>query len=211
MHKSHISISKVTYEDWKRLHDLSFIFEWRWVNNISGWYLINNIGVIKYTTKIIPTGTRFFQIRKTKIMKTTITVKGYVRATLRYKGEYVKFSVHRLVAISFIPNPENKPEVNHKDMVRWNNNYLNLEWATTLENQHHAHESNKKREVFAPMRGKTKSDKIGKPVGQYNLEGKLIKRFNSYSEASRETRVNPTCIAECIKGFHKTSGGFIWK
>jgi hypothetical protein len=64
--------------------------------------------------------------------------KGYQMATLSIDGIHTTAKVHRLVAQEFIANPHNKPEVNHKDLIKHNNNFLNLEWATRAENQTHA-------------------------------------------------------------------------
>lgn len=206
-----IKVKQVTYEEWKKLHDLSFIFGWRWVNNVSGWYIINNEGVIKYTNKLlIFSDKRTIQIRAGKIMKANISPKGYSRITLMLNRKYVKFLVHRLVAISFIPNPENKPEVNHKDGNKKNNYYINLEWSTSSENHIHAHNV-LKREVYRPFRDIQRNGNTGKIVSQYNSDGTFLRKYNSYKEASIITGVNATCIADCVKGFHKTSGGFIWK
>ena len=66
------------------------------------------------------------------------TDKGYLRVDLYDEGRFRKhFKVHRLVAQAFIPNPENKPQVNHMDGNKKNNSYTNLEWVTDAENKEH--------------------------------------------------------------------------
>jgi hypothetical protein len=67
--------------------------------------------------------------------------RGYLQVMTSIDGKRKLMSAHRLVALTYIPNPENKPEVNHKDGCKANNNVENLEWATRLENQRHAFRS----------------------------------------------------------------------
>ena len=80
-----------------------------------------------------------YSIKKKKILKGSITNKGYKRVLLtKENGKTVQIRVHRLIAQTFLPNPENKPEVNHKDGNKTNNAVSNLEWVTTKENVQHA-------------------------------------------------------------------------
>lgn len=65
--------------------------------------------------------------------------KGYLRVNLSVNGRMVNRKIHRLVAKYFVPNPENKPQVNHKDGDKGNNNYSNLQWVTNKENMAHAY------------------------------------------------------------------------
>ncbi len=76
-------------------------------------------------------------LRKTKIIKPQLRER-YLAVGMYKDGKFNSKSIHRLVAIHFVPNPDNKPEVNHKDGDKFNNNYWNLEWNTSLENVTHA-------------------------------------------------------------------------
>lgn len=67
---------------------------------------------------------------KKKILKISLDKDGYAKVALSKNGKKYHFRVHRLVAFAFIPNPENKSEVNHKDGNKTNNNHWNLEWCT---------------------------------------------------------------------------------
>ena len=91
-------------------------------------YQVSNYGRIK----------RFYKNGKPKIIKPNLNV-GYLRVCLCKDNKPKNFSVHRLVALAFIPNPENKPQINHIDGCKLNNYVRNLEWATAQENTQHAH------------------------------------------------------------------------
>ena len=82
---------------------------------------------------IYPDGTAYTRIRR-RFLKQTVSNRGYHRVGLSRDGKRKHYSVHRLVAEAFIPNPDNKPEVDHINQVRFDNRVENLRWVTSLEN-----------------------------------------------------------------------------
>lgn len=84
-------------------------------------------------------GTIYSKVSPTKALRPVTKAGGYLGLHLRVNGRDVNAKLHRVVAEAFIPNPENKPQVNHKDGDKTNNRVTNLEWATSGENLRHAH------------------------------------------------------------------------
>lgn len=111
---------------------------WKEIPNYEGKYHVSNFGRIKSIgwDRVRSLGRR--TVRLDKILKTHITKFGYERVELNKNGVGKKFVVHRLVALVFVDNPENKPEVNHIDGNKLNNFVENLEWNTSKENIRHA-------------------------------------------------------------------------
>lgn len=103
---------------------------WKDIIGWNGLYQVSNLGRVK----------RIYLVsKKTKILKPSPFIGGYWIATLCNEGRAKKFYIHRLVAIAFIPNPNNDPQVNHKDGNKKNNYWLNLEWNSSKKNIEHSY------------------------------------------------------------------------
>lgn len=113
---------------------------WADIEGYEGLYEISNHGRVQSLERIIVNSNGVSKIVKAKILKPIINQLGYARVSLCKKGIKMKSArVHRLVALSFIPNPQNKKTVNHIDGNKLNNHIKNLEWATCSENCKHAY------------------------------------------------------------------------
>lgn len=183
---------------------------WKDVFGYEGLYQISNFGNLKSMDKIAINPRYGNQKLNGKTISTHKNKKtGYISCKI-YKGSGAKtVKIHRLVAQSFIPNPYNKPQVNHKNGVKSDNNVKNLEWVTARENQIHAYKIGLKRKLMLGVMGY--DNNCSKQVLQYSKDGKFIREFGSQLEANRETGVYNTNISSCCLGMAKTAGGYIWK
>ena len=135
---------------------------------------------------------------------------GYLCVDLRVHGTHNHRTIHRLVAQTFIPNPENKPQVNHKNGDKTDNRVANLEWVSASENVRHAFNTlnHKKSRAWLGKFGKdhTRSKKV-----LQIKDGKVISCFWCAREATEKTGTNPIGICKCCNGKQKSAGGFQWK
>jgi hypothetical protein len=133
---------------------------------------------------------------------------GYYHVGLYEPHKSKTFSVHRLVAQAFIPNPKKLPCVNHKDGNKQNNHISNLEWCTVSWNTAHSYRvlGNKHHAL-----GKFGKDNPKSKIVLQILDNKIIAKHYGVCEASRNTGVHHTNICKAIKGVYKTAGGYQWK
>lgn len=149
-----------------------------------GLYQVSNLGNVKSL------GNGDNKKCKERMLKSCKDKDGYLMVCLSIHSYEKSYRIHRLVALAFLPNPNNYPQINHKDENRSNNNVDNLEWCDQQYNNEYS--------------------KV-KPVNQYSLDGIYIATYKSIKEASRTTGIAQAGIVQCCKGRLKTSGGFIWK
>lgn len=166
--------------------------QWKDIAGFDGLYQVSNWGSVK-------------RLGRTERMLKPRMCKGYETVCLCKNGIRHNRRINRLVALAFIPNPENKPEVNHKDGNKRNNAAYNLEWNTASENQRHARSTG-----LNPMG--FNNAVLSKPVDMFSKSGELLRTFPSFKEAERQTGISRRNIHSCcIGGRCKTAGGFVWK
>lgn len=138
-----------------------------------------------------------------RILKLICKPNGYKKTNISIDGKLHTVFIHRLVAKLFIPNPNNLPQVNHKDGNKTNNNVNNLEWVTAQENMIHAHKI-----------GLNKHNKTAKKVSQYTLDNQYIRTFNSMHEAARIVYSKDNAnvlIWKCANNKLSSYKGYKWK
>lgn len=174
------------------------------IKGYEGLYTITENGVIYSLGKGLSTNPMFSEKRAISLKKTQ---NGYIACKLFKDGKRKYFFVHRLVAQSFIVNPENKPEINHIDGNKANNHTSNLEWVTSSENQKHAfREGLQKRRAGA-------DSKCSKSVKQVDCKtGEVLSVWPSIKEIKRVLGFNSFGIIGCCKQKpkYRTAYGFKW-
>lgn len=171
---------------------------WKPVLDFEGVYEVSNCGDIRRLAVQGKKGTGNY-LRAEHLVKSRENNKGYPMVDLWMNGKRKQKLVHRLVAEAFIPNPQNLPEVNHKDENPANCNADNLEWCDRIYNMNYG--------SCAKRIGKAN----GKPVFQFDLHGNLLRRYESTMQAQRETGICNARISESCTGKREKGGGFIWR
>ncbi len=139
----------------------------------------------------------FGKLRNLKLLKPQLTVKGYLIVGLYNENGRKPFTVHRVVALTFIANPDNSPIINHKDGIKTNNAVQNLEWVTYTENLHHA------------MR--TGLNDLRKTVqGRHVHTGEVV-TYPSTVEAAKAVGKCSSAISAAARGQNYTAAGYRWR
>lgn len=140
-----------------------------------------------------------YRIVKEKFLKKYEDKDGYIKVSLNKNAKSKAYAVHRLIAGAFIPNPNNYPCINHKDENKQNNKLENLEWCTVKYNNSYG----------------TRLQKIKQknqiPIEQYDLNGNLIKKWNSAKEVYNTLGYDFSRIRKCCNNKSYKAYNCIWK
>ena len=167
-------------------------------------YEVSNLGNVR--------SLNYHRENKIKFLNPYVS-NGYQIVSLCKDGKQKRFLVHRLVAQAFISNPNNHPEVNHKDENKQNNCVDNLEWCTREYNINYGTRTEQvKQHSNKPSLGKFgKEHHRSKIVYQYTKDGVFIKNWYGTCEIERELGYNKRHISSCALGKIKSAYGFIWR
>lgn len=148
-------------------------------------YMVSNMGRVKnYTTN--------------KVLKPHKIENGYQQVFLYKNIKRKMFLLHRLIAQTFIPNPNNLPQVNHKNEDKSDNRVENLEWCSCSYNNSYG---------TAPKRRK---EKLSKSVLQFTKDGEFIKKWDCITDIKNNLGIERSNIYSCCIGKYKTTGGYKW-
>lgn len=169
--------------------------EWRVIPGYDGLYMVSNFGRVK-SMNYKCTG-------KERILN-PLPNRGYLSVVLYKNGKGKQYKVHRLVAMAFIPNPDNLPCVNHKDEDKTNNRVENLEWCNHSYNNNYGNHGQRIAE-------KNKNGKRSIPIEQYSLDWVKIAEYPSAREAARQNDYDFSGIGKDCKGDLKTYKNCYWR
>lgn len=177
---------------------------WKDIEGFEGLYQVSNLGRVKSLERINE-GKKTVKLKE-KILRQSPDGKGYMMVWLYYNKKRKTCKVHRLVAQAFIPNPNNKPQIDHINGNNQDNYVENLRWCTSKENFHN------------PISYKRNSEsKFGyknhhsRAISQYSLDMILIREWDCINDACRELGVNHSHISQCCNLKRKYAYGFIWR
>lgn len=175
---------------------------WKDVIDYEGIYKVSDLGRIKSLNYNSSGKEKIRELKTKESSYVVIILCSGSKETYKRKSD----RVHRLVAKAFIPNPKNKPAVNHINGIKNDNRLENLEWVTNSENELHAHRIGLK---SSPMKGKEGKNK--REVKMYSLSGDCIKVFDSAKQAGKHLGISASCITHACKGDSKTCLNHLWK
>lgn len=179
---------------------------WKDIVGYEGLYQASNLGRVRSLNRI----------RKGQILKGRIGNAGYIQTYIsNSSGQRFNKLVHRLVASTFIPNPDNKPQVNHKNGVKTDNRVENLEWVTRSENMKHAYANGLElvTRCYNHQNGRWKGG-----VKMLTLNNEVINTFKTTQEGAdwlknntRWVKARNGTICDCCNGKCKTAYGYRWE
>jgi hypothetical protein len=174
---------------------------WKDIEGYDGLYQVSNKSKVRVLDRYCKTRGDGLALRKGRVLKPSLTPKGYLKYTLYKNGKSKNMLEHQLVAKSFIDNPRSLIMINHINEIKTDNRICNLEWTTYKDNNNHG--SRTKRASASQINNR------GVVVDQYDLNWNYIRTFNSFNEIERVLGFNSSNISKCSL-LNKMCYGFYW-
>lgn len=172
---------------------------WKPIKNYEGWYEVSNFGRVRSLDRFVNHSNKGFKsLRKGKIISPGKTKDGYLFVHISKNQKSQNLRINRLVAQTFIPNPNNYPQVNHRDEDKTNNKFSNLEWCTAKYNDNYG------------SRNKKVAKERGKRVAQLTLDGQVVHVWSSAHECV-QAGFNYGNVCACCRGKRNVHKGYRWK
>ena len=165
------------------------------IEGFEGFYQVSNLGRVKALERFVKHSKGGLSLLKEKYLIPRKNSRGYLFVVLSKNGKCKNYRVHRLVAEAFIPNPNNLPEVNHKDENKTNNTVENLEWCDRQYNNNYG----------------TRNKQVSKVVLQFDKQGNFIKEWPSNIEIQIQLGFLNANISKCCLGKLKQAYSYLWK
>lgn len=179
---------------------------WKDIPDFENMYRVSNLGRVKSLQRFRKGNRNNSTVVNERILKQKIDKYGYCCISLSKNSKMKYFTVHRLVALMFVVNPniEKFNQVNHKDGDKLNNGSDNLEWCDGFHNQQEA--------IRLGLRGgKSYRPRVDScPINQFHKDGSLVKNYKNLAEAERISGIKKTAISNNLNGRSKSSGGFVF-
>ena len=190
-------MERVSYEVAKAIKGAGYPQEeWRPIIGYNNKYEVSNKGNVRCLN--------YKNTNEVKILTPYKTNRGYLRVDLYANGKSYHHSIHRLVAEAFILNPDNLPQVNHKDENPLNNHVNNLEWCTVSYNINYGNRNSKVSKILQETK-----DSI--PIKQYTLNGEFVKEWKGAREIERILGYNQANIRHCCEKQGRYAKEFQWR
>lgn len=185
----------------------------KYIPSFEGYYQVSDCGVVKGVSRKVKRRGNTHRSVSERIIARKLSRCGYVRVGLRKEGTTIMMSIHRAVALAFLPNLDNKPCVNHKNGIKTDNRVENLEWVNHSQNTIHAIQNGLISMDSMRTRGKVGNDLTKRKVAKFSKNGDFICFYESIREAHRKTNIcEATIVHVCReKRYRKSAGGFVWK
>ena len=178
---------------------------WKDISGYEGRYQVSNLGNVRSLDRLVASKNGSFASRKGQTLIQNKRRSGYLCVNLCTHGRSRVVETQRLVALAFIPNPEQLPCVNHVDEDKTNNAVTNLEWCTQAYNVKYGTRTLRARQSMI-------NGKLSKPVVQCDLDGNVIAEFPSFAEVRRKLGFDPAKVNACAlnRPHRKTAYGYRW-